>query len=191
MHRYGMTAIAVAAFIALSASYASGQKYSVQMNGFNVTGGLNGNTGANTGAIFTKGTGTLDIDLDTKTQTATYRLTYSDLTSPVVMAHIHFGQVHVPGGIMVWLCQTTGAFAAPKSVAGITPFCKNRSANITGTITAANIVAIPGQNVTAGNFNELVEALAANTAYGNVHTVKFPTGEIRGECRAHEEQQQR
>jgi hypothetical protein len=62
---------------------------------------------------------------------------------------------------------------------------------VTGTWTKANVVAIPGQNVVAGNFDALVEALESNTAYANIHTVPvpgspstitaYPGGEIRGQ----------
>jgi CHRD domain len=54
---------------------------------------------------------------------------------------------------------------------------------VTGSWTAASIVAIPGQNVTAGDFDALTAALGSNTAYANIHTVKFPAGEIRGQMR--------
>jgi hypothetical protein len=42
---------------------------------------------------------------------------------------------------------------------------------------------ITGQNVAAGDFNALVAALESNTAYGNIHTANFPSGEIRGQIR--------
>jgi hypothetical protein len=50
-----------------------------------------------------------------------------------------------------------------------------------GTITAASVVGPAAQNITAGDFDALVAALDSNTAYGNIHTVKFPAGEIRGQ----------
>ena len=52
---------------------------------------------------------------------------------------------------------------------------------MTGTITAANVLAIATQNVTAGDFDALTDALSSNTAYANIHTMKFPAGEIRGQ----------
>jgi len=54
---------------------------------------------------------------------------------------------------------------------------------VTGTISASSIVAVPSQNVTAGDFDALVAMIESNTAYGNVHTTKFPAGEIRGQIR--------
>jgi hypothetical protein len=50
-------------------------------------------------------------------------------------------------------------------------------------LTPGSVLAVPGQNITAGDFNIVTGALLSNTAYGNVHTVKFPAGEIRGQVR--------
>lgn len=176
MHRYVFIAIAVAAVIAFSPNYASGQQYSARLNGFNVTGAVPGPTAAASGAILTSGTATFELDLDKDAQTATYKITYSDLTSPVTQAHIHFGKEHVAGGIMVWLCQTT-TIPGPTG----TPTCPEPGGTVTGTITAGSVQAIATQNVTAGDFEALEKALESKTAYGNVHTVNFPGGELRGQ----------
>ena len=37
------------------------------------------------------------------------------------------------------------------------------------------------QGIAAGNFDGLVTAITSEAAYANIHTVKFPTGEIRGQ----------
>lgn len=178
-------AAVVAGFVALwgGVAYADGgggnnEEFSASLNGFKVTGGLN----AETGAILTGATGTLALELDRKSQTATYTLTFSNLSAAVTQSHIHFGKVHVPGGIFVWLCQT---MAKPSPTAG-TPLCPTGGGTVTGTITATNIIAVPGQNVPAGSFDVLTEALTSNTAYANVHTVNFPAGEIRGQVRKSE-----
>lgn len=56
---------------------------------------------------------------------------------------------------------------------------------MSGTWTAMNVQAIAGQNVNAGDFNALVDALDSNTAYANIHTTpSYPGGEIRGQCRS-------
>jgi len=180
MHRYGFVAIAVAAVIVFSANYASGQEYTARLNGFNVTGSIPGPTAAESGAILTNGTGTLKLHLDKNTQTATYQLTYSDLTSTVTQAHIHFGKSHVPGGIMVWLCQNPDTNPGPEG----TPICPEPGGTVTGTVTASSVQAIATQNVTAGDFDAFVAALESNTVYSNVHTENFKAGELRGQIRA-------
>lgn len=183
IHGCGVIAIAVSATIAFSANYVSGQEnrtqvqeYTAQLDGFNETGGLSGQTGANSGAILTNGKGELRLNLDKINRTATYQLTYSDLTSTATMAHIHFGKVHVPGDILIWLCQTT----IEPGPAG-TPICPEPGGTVTGTITAGSVQAIATQNVTAGDFDAFVAALESNTAYSNIHSVNFPTGELRGQ----------
>jgi len=176
MRRYRLVEAAVAAgVVALWGGVAHADDYSARLSGFQELGGLN----AETGAILTDGTGTLQLDLDVKSKTATYTETFSGLSSAVTQSHIHFGKAHVPGGIIVWLCQTA---LKPSPTAG-TPFCPTGGGTVTGTFTAASVIAVPMQNVTAGDFDAIEDALAANTAYANVHTVNFPAGEIRGQVR--------
>jgi hypothetical protein len=50
-------------------------------------------------------------------------------------------------------------------------------------ITAASVIALPAQNLPAGSFDSAVRVLNSGTVYGNVHTTKFPAGEIRGEVK--------
>src|SRR6202022_181232 len=118
----------------------------------------------------TPGIGKLILDVDPNRQTAAYSLTYSGLTSNVLQAHLHFAKGHVPGGIYAFLCPNLG-----NGPAG-TPACPNPSGTVTGTITPASILAVPGQNITAGDFSVVPAALKSDTAYGNVHTGNFKAG---------------
>jgi hypothetical protein len=81
---------------------------------------------------------------------------------------------------MVFFCTNNGN--GPPTTPP-TPLCPSAPATVTGTWTAASVVAVPGQNITAGNFNALIAALESDTAYGNIHTTNFPSGEIRGQIR--------
>ena len=95
----------------------------------------------------------------------------------MTQSHIHFGKRHVAGGIMVFFCSNL-----PNPPAGTQP-CPAGGGTVTGTIMAANVIGPTAQNVTPGDFGAIVDALDSNTAYGNIHTVKFPAGEIRGQIR--------
>jgi CHRD domain len=111
-----------------------------------------------------------------------YELNYSDLEGTVQQAHIHFGQKGVNGAIQVWLCSN---LASPPTPAGVQP-CPAPPATVTGTIVAANVVgqaAGPpaGQGIQPGEFAELIKAIRAGKTYANVHTNKFPGGEIRSQ----------
>lgn len=113
----------------------------------------------------------------------TYKLTYSGLSSDATQAHVHFAQPGVNGGIFVWLC---GSMKLP-GPAG-TPTCPPGGGTVTGTIRAAGIVPpVPDQGVEAGDFAGAVRILQSGDAYANVHTTRFPAGEIRGQVHTGDE----
>ena len=165
------SAIVVALVLTLSAGVASAEEFFARFSGFQEIGALSGPSGA----ILSDGKATLHLDLDNKTSTITYTLTYSDLSAPVTQAHIHFGRRHVAGGIVVFLCSNLG-----NGPAG-TPACPASGGTVTGSINAASIIAVLTQNVKAGDFPGLVEIIESHSAYGNIHTTSFPAGEIRGQ----------
>ena len=199
----------VAAVVTFSAGYVYADDFSARLSGFNEIGSIPTTvtvpaipsvpspaltvTTSYTGAILTDATGTLNLDLDTKNQMATYTLTFTGpFSSAVQQAHIHFGKSRDSGGIVVWLCQTA-AKPAPASVAAITPSCGTNltpgagvTVTVTGTFTAANVLAVPGQNVPAGVFDAIADAITSHTAYANIHTANFPAGEIRGQIHPEE-----
>jgi hypothetical protein len=123
-------------------------------------------------------TGVFEAWLDKASQTLRYELTYSGLEGDVRQGHIHLGQHHVNGGIMVWLCQTS----ANVDPTGLSPVCP-QSGTVTGTLSAANVIGPSGQGVAANEFAEFLAALRAGVGYVNVHSTKFPGGEIRGQVR--------
>jgi hypothetical protein len=132
------------------------------------------------GAVSTPARGRFSAEIDEDAQEIEYTLSYQDLVAEVTQAHIHFGQRHTTGGIIVWLCQTTGT-PAPASVAATTPFCPAEG-TVTGTITADEVIGPAAQGIAAGEFTELVRAIRAGATYANVHsTGAFASGEIRGQ----------
>jgi CHRD domain len=154
---------------------AGASDFSARFSGFQEIGGLGA---GETGAIFSPGKAHLDLDLNRKTQTLKFRLTYSGFPSStsITQAHIHFGKVHVAGGIIVFFCSNLGN--GPTG----TQTCPTPNGTVMGTITPASVTGLASaQNINAGDFDALVAALESNTAYGNIHTGKFPLGEIRGQ----------
>jgi len=87
-----------------------------------------------------------------------------------LFAHIHFGQPGVAGGVAAFLC---GGSTKP------TP-CPNVEGTVTGTITAADIIGPNGQGIEPGSFVELLRAMDEKVTYVNIHTTRWPSGEIRG-----------
>ena len=132
------------------------------------------------GAISTAASGKFVAEIDEENDIIHYTLSYKGLESDVTQAHIHFGQRHTVGGIVIWLCQTAGT-RAPAAVDALTPFCPGpREGTVEGTITPAQVLAQAAQGIAAGEFDELVRAIRAGATYANVHSTLFPPGEIRG-----------
>jgi CHRD domain len=112
--------------------------------------------------------------------TLSYKLTYTKLSSPAFMSHIHFAQPAVNGGIFLWLC---GSSTMP-GPAG-TPTCPPNGGTVSRSgVTAADIQSISAQNLSAGDFAGALRIIGSGTAYVNVHTTLFPGGEIRGFVRS-------
>lgn len=143
------------------------------------------------GAIFSTGSGRIKLDIDKEDREIRFELTYtfpdaSDTalvgTQFVNQAHFHFGQKSTTGGINVWLCQSADN-PAPSSVAADTPTCPSPSGRVTGTIRPEHVLPLDGQGFPAGEdgFDALLAALRTGAIYANVHTDRFPPGEIRAQ----------
>jgi hypothetical protein len=172
MYRAIVLGTLVAATTLATAAWASPPgEFRAVLSGFQEVGALNNQSGA----ILSDGRGTLELKLDRQAQTLSFVLKFSDLGSPVTQSHIHFGKNHMAGGVMVFFCSNLTS--APAG----TQACPANGGTVTGTLTAANILAIAGQNVKAGDFDALADALESDTAYVNVHSMNFPAGEIRGQ----------
>jgi hypothetical protein len=128
-------------------------------------------------ALSTTAHGTFHAWVDTKANTITYRLTYDALEGAVQQSHVHFGQKGVSAGVSFFLCSNLG-----NGQAG-TPACPAPPAEVTGVITPDLVIGPVGQGIEAGAFAEIVAAIKDGTAYANVHSSKWPGGEIRGQLR--------
>jgi hypothetical protein len=132
-------------------------------------------------AVSSRARGRITLDIDEHVQEIEYELSYSGLQTTVAQAHIHFGQPGVNGGIVLWLCQGT----SPSPIA-TTPACP-QNGTVSGVLRPADVVAITGGNVgqqiSAGEFAEVVALIRKGLAYANVHTAASGGGEIRGQIR--------
>lgn len=116
----------------------------------------------------TVGRGTLHLEIGR--HEIDYRLSYSNMSSTVLFAHIHFGRFATNGGVSAFLCG-----------GGTAPDCPATSGTVEGTIAMTDVVGPTAQGIDAGELDELVRAILARATYANVHSELFPTGEIRGQ----------
>jgi CHRD domain-containing protein len=107
-----------------------------------------------------------------------YKLTYSGLEGAVTQAHVHFGARATSGGVSFFLCGT----AAAPGPAG-TPACPTPGGTVEGDITAAQVIGPVAQGIEVGAFNEILAAMRAGVAYANVHSTKWPGGEVRAQLK--------
>ena len=114
-----------------------------------------------------------------------YTLSYSGLEGTVTQAHIHVADVDVNGGISVWLCSNLTSPPTPPGVQA----CPAPPATITGTFSAADVVGPAAQGIDPGQFSELLRAIRNSLTYANVHSTRFPGGEVRGQIKRQKDSQ--
>ena len=128
-------------------------------------------------ALSTTGQGRFIATLNAAGTELTFQLNYSNLVGNVAQAHIHFGQLGVNGGIMLFLCTNLG-----NGPAGTQACPGTNSGGVNGNLTAAEIVSsASAQGIALGEFSEVLRAIRAGIAYANVHSDLYPGGEIRGQ----------
>jgi hypothetical protein len=134
-------------------------------------------------SLSTAGRGHVELRIDDENETITFELTYDRLegvgTTPfvtngvVTQSHIHVSARHVNGGVAVFFCGGGGR-----------PECPTPSGTVTGVIVPSDIVGPAAQGINPGEptaFQELLKSIRAGFAYANVHTTRWPAGEIRGQ----------
>ena len=107
------------------------------------------------------------------------RAKYLGLEGTVIQAHIHFGKHAVNGGITVFLCGT----AAAPGPAG-TPVCPpdgGVEAVVSRTVVAAGIPPTRDARHRGGKLGRAPGRDAERTHHANVHSTKWPGGEIRAQ----------
>ena len=131
--------------------------------------------------------GTFRARLSEDGTTLSWTFTWSSLSGPPSVAHIHFGLKGMNYPVMTYFC------GGPKGNPDIPqkPDCpQTTSGSITGTTTAADIIPLntagsTDQALDLHDFAGFLRALRAGSAYANMHTTRFPGGEIRGQISAH------
>lgn len=129
-------------------------------------------------AVSTAAGGTFQARIAPSGDAFDYKLSYAGIEGDVTQAHIHLGQPGVNGGISVFFCSNLG-----NGPAGTQP-CPPPPATVEGTITAADVIGPTAQGIAPGELGELLRAMRAGVTYANVHSTKFPGGEIRSRLRA-------
>jgi hypothetical protein len=139
--------------------------------------------------VSTTGHGGFKASINKEETEISYMLSFEDLEGDVRQAHIHIGWPQNSGGIVLWLCDSE----ANPSPSASTPACNsnnpsdNRNGIVTGTLTDADVQNVAASGIagptatTPGEFAEVVALVKAGRTYVNVHTVKFPPGEIRSQ----------
>ena len=122
-------------------------------------------------SVSSTGFGTFEAEL-VEPQKLHYVFTYAGLEGGnSLFAHVHFGQRSVNGGVSFFLC---GGSTKP------TP-CPNGEGTVEGDVTPADVVGPNAQGIEPLSFDEILRGMRAGHAYANIHTTRWPGGEIRGE----------
>jgi len=163
------TLAVVAMGLVAAPAFAKGKgNFSTDLSGYNET----------TVTLNSPGSGTFVAKVSKDESSISYTLTYEGLPTNALQAHIHFGRPSLTGGVALFLCTNL----TPPAGVPTPPPCPLTAGTVTGTLTAADVIALPARGIEAGaaGFAEMIQALRNGAAYANVHTVQRPSGEIRG-----------
>jgi CHRD domain-containing protein len=158
---------------AASADASSSTHLTARLSGFNETGP----------PILSNGTATVTATINAAGTEITYRETFSGLSAPVVQSHFHFAPRGLGGGVFLFLCTNL----TPPAGIPAPPACPANGGTVTGTLTAANVIGLPAQNLKAGDLAGALRIIRSGSAYANIHTTAFPQGEIRGQVNVGDE----
>jgi hypothetical protein len=124
-----------------------------------------------TPSVSSMGRGDFRATIDDGAQAIHYSLTLAGtFNGPIGVAHIHFGQRGVAGGVSAFLCG-----------GGAKPACRQDGVAVEGTIVPGDVIGPGGQGIAAGEWRKLVAAMRAGVTYVNAHSSTQPGGEIRGQ----------
>ena len=169
-----VAAVVVVAATGFAFSDNGGRKFREFLNGFKEA----------AAPVSTTGTGTFEATISKDETEVQYVLTFDNLEGDVLQAHIHIGHPQNQGGIVLWLCETAGV----QSPVATTPDCTEadpgnlRAGRVSGTLTAADVRAQTGNGIAGpADWSEVLDLIRAGVTYANVHSSKFPGGEVRSQ----------
>ena len=159
MVRISQRLVSIIGFTLLFASIAGAQgtKFEAKFSGKNQS-----------PAIDTPAHGVATFQLSADGKSLSYRLYVADIED-VSMAHIHMAPAGQEGPVVAWLYPSKPPAVVKKG--------KFTGVLARGTVTAADLLG-PLEGKTIG---DLVDQIKGGKAYVNVHTEKYPAGEIRGQ----------
>ncbi|GBC69603.1 hypothetical protein HRbin01_01305 [archaeon HR01] len=153
-------AVALALLYGATAIASTGERsFSARLDGFQET-----------PSHYTSGWGFINLWISDDGSSISYELWYVNLEADAAAAHIHLGAKGTTGGVIAFLCGGGGK-----------PACPARAGTVRGTITAADILGPADQGIQQGEIGKVVQAIRAGAVYANIHTSKYPAGEIRGQ----------
>ena len=129
--------------------------------------------GEETPAIFTAGSGRFSARIVDGGTRIEFAVSWSNLTGPALVSHVHIGQRGVAGAVSFFLCGGGGKPACPPSTSG----------SVTGSVVAADVVGPAAQGIEPGDLAAVLTMMRAGLTYANVHTPAHPGGEIRGQLK--------
>jgi hypothetical protein len=159
--------VGVAGFAAAATAGDRGRDFETDMTGFEEV-----------PSVSTTGGGQVDAAVNRAGTELRYTLRYRNLEGAVQQS-----QEGVNGGIVVFLCTNLGNGPVGRTV----PPCPPPPAEVEGVLTADDVstaAASSGartQGIAEREFAELVQAMRAGVTYANVHSDRWPGGEIRGQ----------
>lgn len=121
--------------------------------------------------VSTVASGSFEARLSNDGTSLHYELSYSGLEGTVTASHVHFGKPAINGGVSFFLCNGPTTPPCPAAPGG----------TVEGDIVATDVIGPTGQGIEPGNLVEILAAMRAGHAYANVHSTKWPGGEIRAQ----------
>jgi hypothetical protein len=123
------------------------------------------------------GTGSATLTVDTLARTFLLDVAFSDLDGSTTVAHIH-GPTALPGVGTAGVMTQTPSFAG--FPAGVTAGSYSMTYDMSALATWNPAFVTTQGGTVEGAEAAFISSLASGTAYLNIHTTRYPGGEIRG-----------